>query len=71
VATDDKGLLVVLGGQGESKSPVGATLNGGNFANHDGWYDDVSDGTVKATVRLKDGGTPPVKCAPVDFVGDE
>lgn len=60
VTTDDKGLLIVLGGHGESKSPVGATLAGGNFANHDGWYDDVSDGVVKATVSLRDGSTPPV-----------
>jgi len=63
--TDDEGRLLVLGGHGESKSPTGASLEeaGSNFANHDGWYDDVSDGVVSATVRLKDGSTPAVASA--------
>jgi len=60
--TDDEGRLLVLGGHGESKSPTNATLHGpgSNFANHDGWYDDVSDGKVGATVRLKGGTSPTV-----------
>ena len=63
--TDEEGRLLVLGGHGESKSPTGASLHapGSNFANHDGWYDDVSDGVVTATVRLKDGSTPKVTSA--------
>jgi hypothetical protein len=63
--TDDKGRLLVLGGHGESKSPINSTLDepGSDFANHDGWYDDVSDGVVSATVRLKDGTTPKVSSA--------
>ena len=63
--TDDRGHLLVLGGHGESKSPINATLNEGgpDFANHDGWYDDVSDGVVSATVRLKDGTAPAVSSA--------
>jgi hypothetical protein len=60
ITTDDQGRLLVLGGHGESQSPVGATLSGGNFANHDGWYDDVSDGIVSASITLNDGNTPPV-----------
>ncbi|MGA2736750.1 MAG: LodA/GoxA family CTQ-dependent oxidase [Bryobacteraceae bacterium] len=60
ITTDDLGLLLVLGGFGESKSPVGVDLSGGDFADHDGWYDDVSDGLVSATVKLNDGTTPPV-----------
>jgi hypothetical protein len=58
ITTDDRGLLLVLGGHGESKSPIGADLSGGDFADHDGWYDDVSDGLISVTVRLKDGTTP-------------
>jgi len=61
--TDDRGLLVVMGGFGESKSPVGADLSGGDFADHDGWYDDVSDGLISATVKLKDGTLPVVSAA--------
>jgi hypothetical protein len=60
VTTDDKGRLLVLGGQGESKSPVGASLTDGDFADHDGWYDDTSDGSIDAVVKLRDGSTPPV-----------
>jgi hypothetical protein len=51
---------LVLGGHGESKSPIGADLNQGDFADHDGWYDDISDGRVTVTVKLKDGSTPAV-----------
>lgn len=63
--TDDAGRLLVLGGHGESKSPTGATLHeqGSNFANHDGWYDDVSDGLVSAKVTLPDGSKPTVVSA--------
>jgi L-lysine epsilon oxidase-like protein len=60
VTIDDQSLLLVLGGHGESKSPIGASLSGGDFADHDGWYDDVSDGVVSASVKLKDGSTPEV-----------
>jgi L-lysine epsilon oxidase-like protein len=63
ITTDDRGLLLVLGGHGESKSPIGANLSGGDFADHDGWYDDVSDGLITATVKLKDGTTPAVASA--------
>jgi hypothetical protein len=62
VTTDDRGLLLALGGYGESKSPIGVPLSQaqGDFANKDGWYDDISDGRVSAKVILKDGSTPPV-----------
>jgi hypothetical protein len=67
VTTDDRGLLLVLGGYGESKSPTGKGLSEDgeftNFANHDEWYDDVSDGKVRAHVTLKDGGPPLVSDA--------
>jgi hypothetical protein len=64
VTTDSQGLLLVLGGYGESKSPTGADLTETpdleDFANHDEWYDDVSDGRVSARVKLSDGTQPPV-----------
>lgn len=52
--TDSKGRLIVLGGFGNSESvPPGAPLD--DYANNDHWHDDVSDGPVRATLRLKDG----------------
>ena len=49
--TDDAGRLVVLGGHGESQWVlVDNSLT--NYANNDYWYDDVSDGPVKATVKI-------------------
>jgi hypothetical protein len=71
VRTDGAGRLLVLGGFGHSESvlPDNPILN---FANNDGWHDDVSDGPVTATVVLPSGATPPVKpawmvVAPPDF----
>jgi L-Lysine epsilon oxidase N-terminal/L-lysine epsilon oxidase C-terminal domain len=70
--TDASGRLVVLGGRGTSGSvPPGQPLT--HFANNDGWYDDVSDGPVRATVTLP--GEKPVSAhgpawvvvAPPDF----
>ena len=48
--TDDVGRLIVLGGHGKSASPLRSEI--GNFANNDGWYDDVSDGPVTATIQI-------------------
>jgi hypothetical protein len=50
IRTDNNGRLIVLGGFGASASPTNQTLGG--FLDSDGWYDDVSDGPVTATVRL-------------------
>jgi ribosome-associated toxin RatA of RatAB toxin-antitoxin module len=60
--TDDKGRLWVLGGLGNSDSVMPMNeigfLNAGNYyANNDYWYDDTSDGPVKASVVLKDGSS--------------
>lgn len=56
--TDTAGRLIVLGGLGKSQSLPGAQdINRdkpGAFANNDGWCDDVSDGPVRATIRLND-----------------
>ncbi|MEP7306438.1 MAG: LodA/GoxA family CTQ-dependent oxidase [Acidobacteriota bacterium] len=50
IRTDEDGRLIVLGGFGDSKSPAGKALP--NYANNNGWYDDVSDGPVSAQVRI-------------------
>jgi L-Lysine epsilon oxidase N-terminal/L-lysine epsilon oxidase C-terminal domain len=59
---DEQGHLLVLGGQGRSGTLVDASLretraNGNDFANHDGWYDDVSDGSVRAVITMTNGKT--------------
>lgn len=51
VRTDEKGRLIVIGGAGHSASATGDQAV--TFANNDGWYDDTSDGPVRATVKLK------------------
>jgi hypothetical protein len=51
--TDEAGRLLVLGGFGASASQNNAQAT--TFANNDGWHDDVSDGTVRASIRI--GGT--------------
>jgi hypothetical protein len=56
--TDSEGRLLVLGGHGRSGTLTGAKIRDVSeydFANHDGWYDDISDGSVNAAVRLKNG----------------
>jgi hypothetical protein len=59
--TDSAGRLLVLGGRGRSRS-VPANQPISDFANNDFWHDDVSDGTVRATVRV--AGQPPVEVSP-------
>ena len=50
--TDDHGRLLVSGGRGKSASTgIPPTIT--NFSNNDQWFDDVSDGPVKATITLK------------------
>jgi L-Lysine epsilon oxidase N-terminal/L-lysine epsilon oxidase C-terminal domain len=61
--TDSAGRLIVLGGFGASRSvPDGMSLTG-NFANNDGWCDDVSDGPVRATLRLN-GAAETIEAVP-------
>ena len=51
------GRLLVLGGSGRAGTPHPHlyTLDAGDFANHDGWFDDTSDGVVTAKVVLGSG----------------
>ena len=58
--TDNKGNLIFLGGKGVSGSPMNKPLT--DFGNNDGWYDDISDGWVRAKVIL-DGREIPVEPA--------
>jgi hypothetical protein len=48
--TDPQGRLLVLGGYGHSASYTGKQAT--TFANNDGWHDDVSDGPVRATLKI-------------------
>jgi hypothetical protein len=50
--TDAAGRLIVLGGRGVASSVPGAAAIR-EFANNDGWFDDVSDGPVNAFIKIK------------------
>ncbi|MGK5172162.1 LodA/GoxA family CTQ-dependent oxidase [Geodermatophilus sp. CPCC 205761] len=59
IRSDDAGHLLVLGGRGDAASPAGNLI--GNFWANAGWYDDVADGPVSASITLRaDGSTPAV-----------
>jgi L-Lysine epsilon oxidase N-terminal/L-lysine epsilon oxidase C-terminal domain len=65
--TDEAGRLLVLGGHGFSGTLIGSKLEkrGDDFANHDGWYDDTSDGSVRAIIKWKHKiGDVPVEAVP-------
>ncbi|CAH6813959.1 LodA/GoxA family CTQ-dependent oxidase [Vibrio chagasii] len=51
--TDEKGRLIVLGGSGEANS-IRPNNPIHHFANNDGWYDDTSDGPVRAMITIDD-----------------
>ncbi|AKT38109.1 LodA/GoxA family CTQ-dependent oxidase [Chondromyces crocatus] len=48
--TDAQGRLLFLGGRGQAGSVYGELPS--TFANNEGWYDDTSDGTVRATITV-------------------
>ena len=54
--TDPQGRLLVLAGRGVSASPSASPIYVPDavnaFANSDGWYDDIADGPVTATVDI-------------------
>lgn len=54
--TDAAGRLIVLGGHGKSQALPQSPLE--DFADNDGWCDDVADGPVRATVQLHGSATP-------------
>jgi hypothetical protein len=56
--TDSAGRLIVCGGHGVSDSDPGQPNPARplpDFADNDGWYDDIADGPVSAVVVLADG----------------
>lgn len=55
VRSDNQGRLLVLGGFGRSASPSGQGI--GDFWGNPEWYDDVADGPVRATLRLRTSNT--------------
>jgi len=60
IRSDDDNHLLVLGGFGKSGSPTGNALSG-YFWSTEEWYDDVADGPVTATIKLRaDNSTPAV-----------
>ncbi len=50
--TDDKGRLLVLGGRGDTKFNTPTTPPVPTYANNDHWFDDVSDGPVRAEIEF-------------------
>jgi hypothetical protein len=63
ILTDADGNLLVLGGQGSSGTtdmPIALGISPNNYANNNGWFDDVSDGPVTAALLLDDGRKVPV-----------
>ena len=54
--TDERGNLIFLGGHGVAGSPEQKNLT--TFANNDGWFDDTSDGPVKAKVIFNGSEIP-------------
>lgn len=54
--TDPDGRLLFLGGRGVSASHTGDPAT--DFANNDGWHDDVSDGPVTAEVTINGRAVP-------------
>jgi hypothetical protein len=68
---DERGRVVVLGGYGESNSTDPDHNPIQDYANNDTWFDDASDGSVKARIILKDGPIDAdpawVTVAPPDF----
>ena len=53
--SDDAGRLLVLGGRGKAKTWSNASVD---YIQNDGWYDDTSDGPVRARVKVKNEDHP-------------
>lgn len=73
--TDSAGRLVVLGGRGATRPFSAPPAPISEYANNDGWLDDVSDGFVSATVTMQDGFVAVARSswilvAPPDFAPD-
>jgi len=51
----ENGRLIVCGGYGQSNSTQNPPPEMDEYANNDTWFDDASDGSVKARIVFKDG----------------
>lgn len=58
IRSDTDNHLLVLGGKGVSESPAGLSIISINH--NEGWYDDISDGPVSATIKLKSDDSEPL-----------
>jgi hypothetical protein len=58
IRSDPESHLVVLGGSGKSGSPPGTPLSNYFWATDD-WFDDVSDGPVTATIKIRADNSMP------------
>ena len=59
IRSDTNNRLIVLGGFGKAASPLGSGIS--DFWENSDWYDDISDGPVTATIKLRsDNSTPAV-----------
>lgn len=69
IRTDEKGRLMVFGGDGKSASHT--KIPAVTFANNDGWNDDISDGTVRARISVNgktfEAKPAVVVCTPPNF----
>lgn len=67
--TDNQGRLLVLGGHGNS----GSYLDGfgqpriDDYANNDGWFDDISDGPVMARLVMYSDEVTSLRCIDVEY----
>lgn len=52
---DATGRLIILGGYGQANSTDEPPRQIDEYASNDTWFDDASDGSVKARIRLADG----------------
>ena len=65
--TDEQGRLIVIGGLGKATNtrPYNPVHH---FANNDGWYDDTSDGPVRAKIIIRNKGQEEIHEAEPAFV---
>ena len=54
IRTDETGRLLVFGGYGESGFLADTSGDLPHYANNDGWFDDTSDGPVKARITVRE-----------------
>lgn len=57
IQSDNENRLLVFGGIGNSASPSNTDLT--NDKSNPGWFDDVSDGPVTATIRIRESNATP------------